>query len=143
MIAVRIGPDLRLVPVASPAYFRRHPVPATPQELVAQSCINLRLVRSGVLYAWEFERDNRPMRVRVGGQLTVSSIKLAVSAALEGYGIAFVPEPAVAGLVAEGRLVQVLDAWCQPTPGFHLYYPNRRQNSAAFQVVAEMLRQRG
>ncbi len=139
MIAVRIGPDQRLVPVASPGYFERHPLPAVPQDLVGHACINLRLVSSGAIYAWEFEHDGQPLRVRVDGQLTFSSVKLAISAAAEGYGIAFVPEPAVAPLVAEGRLVRVLDEWCQPTPGFHLYYPSRRQNSAAFQVVADML----
>ena len=142
MIAIRIGPDQRLVPVGSPAYFTTHPIPATPPDLVGQSCINLRLVSSGVIYAWEFERDRRPLRVRVDGQLTVNSIKLAVAAALEGYGIAFLPEPAVETLVADGRLMLVLDDWCQPMPGFHLYYPNRRQNSAAFQVVADLLRYR-
>jgi DNA-binding transcriptional LysR family regulator len=142
MIAVRIGPDQRLVPVASPAYFGTHPIPVTPQDLVGQACINLRRVSSGVIYAWEFERDHRPLRVRVDGQLTFNSIKLAVGGALGGYGIAFVPEPAVTELVAEGRLVLVLDDWCRPMPGFHLYYPNRRQNSAAFQVVADLLRNR-
>jgi len=142
MIAIRIGPDQRLVPVGSPAYFTTHPIPATPPDLVGQSCINLRLVSSGVIYAWEFERDRRPLRVRVDGQLTVNSMKLAVAAALEGYGIAFLPEPAVETLVADGRLMLVLDDWCQPMPGFHLYYPNRRQNSAAFQVVADLLRYR-
>ncbi|RYE86709.1 MAG: LysR family transcriptional regulator, partial [Hyphomicrobiales bacterium] len=142
MVAVRIGPDQRLVAVGSPAYFKAHAAPATPQDLVAHSCINLRLVSSGVIYAWEFERDRRPLRVRTDGQLTFNSIQLALAAALEGYGIAFVPEPAVETLVAAGRLQLVLDEWCQPTPGFHLYYPNRRQNSAAFQVVADLLRHR-
>lgn len=143
MIAVRIGPDIRLVPVAAPAYLERHPAPATPQELVGHKCINLRLIGSGTIYAWEFERERRPMRVRVEGQFTFNSIKLTVAAALEGYGIAFVPEPAVIEHVASGKLVLMLDEWCQPTPGFHLYYPNRRQNSAAFQVVADVLRHRG
>lgn len=142
MIAVRIGPDHRLVPVGSPAYFAGHPAPASPQDLVGHACINLRLMSSGAIYAWEFERDRRPLRVRVNGQLTFNSIKLAVEAALEGYGIAFVPEPAVETLVADGRLMPVLEDWCQPTPGFHLYYPNRRQNSAAFQVVVDLLRSR-
>jgi DNA-binding transcriptional LysR family regulator len=142
MIAVRIGPDTRLVPVAAPSYLARHPAPATPQELVGHNCINLRLIGSGALYAWEFEREHRPMRVRVEGQFTFNSIKLAVAAACEGYGIAFVPEPAVIEQLADGTLVLMLDEWCQPTPGFHFYYPNRRQNSAAFQVVADVLRYR-
>lgn len=142
MIAVRIGPDQRLVPVASPSYFESHPAPATPQDLVGHNCIKLRLVSSGAIYAWEFERHGHPVRVSVEGQFTFTSINLAVAAALEDYGIAFVPETAVNKHVADGQLVQVLDDWCPPMPGFHLYYPNRRQNSAAFQVVADLLRHR-
>ncbi|OEO33019.1 LysR family transcriptional regulator [Devosia insulae DS-56] len=142
MVAVRIGPDSRLLPVASPAYFERHPAPAAPQELVQHSCINLRLIGSGVIYAWEFEQDGRPLRVRVDGQLTFSSIDLSVDAALKGFGIAFVPEDAVGGHIERGELVAVLDAWCPPISGFHLYYPSRRQQSPAFQIVIEALRYR-
>lgn len=142
MVAVRIGPDQRLIAVASPRYFQHHPVPATPHELVAHSCINLRLVSSGAIYAWEFERDGRPLRVRVDGQLTFSSMRLAADAALHGYGIAFVPEDSVPQLLKEGGLVAVLDEWCPPISGFHLYYPSRRQHSPAFQIVVDALRVR-
>lgn len=142
MVAVRIGPDQRLVPVASPAYFKRNPPPVSPQELVAHTCINLRLVGSGAIYAWEFKRQERPVRVRLDGQLTFSSIRLAVDAALNGYGIAFVPEDAIRDRVARGRLVQILDEWCPVIAGFHLYYPSRRQHAPAFRAVVDMLRER-
>jgi len=142
MIAVRIGPDQRLIAVGSPEYLCAHAPPATPQDLVAHTCINLRLATQGGLYAWEFERDGRPVRVRVDGQLTFNTIRPIVAAALAGYGIAFIPEDSVAGHIVSGELVQVLDEWCQPISGFHLYYPSRRQNSAAFQTVVAMLRHR-
>jgi len=142
MVAVRIGPDSRLLPVASPAYFERHPAPETPQELVRHTCINLRLIGSGAIYAWEFAQDSRPLRVRVDGQLIFSSIDLSVDAALRGFGIAFVPEEAVRAAVARGELVAILDTWCPPVSGFHLYYPSRRQQSPAFQIIVEALRYR-
>jgi DNA-binding transcriptional LysR family regulator len=142
MVAVRIGPDGRLVAVASPSYFARHTPPATPQDLVALSCINLRLATHGGLYAWEFQKDGRPLRVRVDGQLTFNTIKPMMEAALAGFGVAFVPEDSAEEYVREGKLVQVLDEWCQPFAGFHLYYPSRRQNSSAFQTVVNMLRYR-
>lgn len=140
MIAVRIGPDGRLLPVASPDYFARHPAPASPQELVGHACINLRLISSGTIYAWEFERDGRPLRVRVDGQLIFSSIRLSVDAALKGFGIAFVPEDAVRDHVARGELAVTLDEWCPKIAGYHLYYPSRRQQSPAFQVIVDALR---
>jgi DNA-binding transcriptional LysR family regulator len=143
MVAVRIGPDGRLVAVGSPSYFERHAPPTVPQDLVAHSCVNLRLATHGGLYAWEFEKDGRPLRVRVEGQLTFNTIRPMVEAALAGYGIAFVPEDSVVEHVRDGRLVQVLDEWCQPFAGFHLYYPSRRQNSSAFQTIVNLLRYRG
>jgi DNA-binding transcriptional LysR family regulator len=142
MVAVRIGPDVRLVAVASPGYFVGRTAPKTPQDLVAHICINLRLATHGGLYAWEFEKDGRPLRVRVDGQLTFNTVRPMVEAALAGFGIALVPEDCVAELVQQGRLVQVLDAWCQPFAGFHLYYPSRRQNAPAFQAVVNLLRYR-
>jgi DNA-binding transcriptional LysR family regulator len=142
MIAIRIGWDQRLVPVASTTYFERHRPPTTPQELIGHSCINLRLISSGTIYAWEFERGGRRLRVRVDGQLIFSSIRLAVDAALQGYGIAFVPEDGVAQHLAKGELVPILEDWCPLKSGFHLYYPSRRQNSPAFQIVIEALRYR-
>lgn len=142
MIAVRIAPDGRLIPVASPAYLDTHAKPSTPQDLVGHSCINLRLIGSGTLYAWEFERDGRPLRVRVDGQLTFTSIALSVEAAIKGYGIAFVPEEAASAALDRGELVTLLDDWCPPISGFHLYYPSRRQQSPAFQIVVDALRHR-
>lgn len=143
MIAVRIGPSGRLIAVASPAYFAQHARPSTPQDLVAHSCINLRLATLGGLYAWEFEKDGRPVRVRVDGQLTFNTIRPMVEAALAGFGIAFVPDDSARQHLANGELIQVLDDWCPYFDGFHLYYPSRRQNSAAFQIIVDALRYRG
>lgn len=142
MIAVRIGPDVRMVPVVAPAYLEDDPTPQTPQELVAHRCINLRLSTSGGLYAWEFEKDGRPLRVRVDGQWTFNTVRPMVEAALAGYGIAFVPEDTVRKHVQSGALVQLLDDWCPAIAGFHLYYPSRRQISPAFALVIDALRWR-
>jgi DNA-binding transcriptional LysR family regulator len=142
MVAVRIGPDGRLIAVGSPGYFADHAPPRTPQDLVAHTCINLRLATQGGLYAWEFERDGHQLRVRVDGQLTFNTIRPMIEAALAGYGIAFVPEDSVGEFVISGELVQVLAEWCPPISGFHLYYPSRRQNSSAFQIVVNLLRYR-
>jgi DNA-binding transcriptional LysR family regulator len=142
MIAVRIGPDVRLVAVASPTYFKGHPKPKTPQDLVGHRCINLRLSTRGDLYAWEFEKDGQQMRVRVDGQLTFNTTRPITEAALAGYGIGFLPEGVVAERIKARELVQVLDDWSKPFAGFHLYYPSRRQNSPAFQIVADLLRYR-
>ena len=143
MIAVRIGPDWRLVAVASPDYFARHGIPQTPQDLVGHTCINLRLTTVGGLYAWEFASDGRDLRVRVDGQLTFNSTIPMIDAALGGYGICYVPENLVSQQVAEGRLRLVLDAWSPPFAGYHLYYPSRRQISPALAVIVEALRHRG
>lgn len=142
MIAVRISADERLVAVGSPAYFADQQMPSTPQELVSHRCINLRLSSRGYLYAWEFERDGQKLRVRVEGQLTFNTIRPIVAAALAGYGIGFVPEDLVTDHIARGNLIQVLDDWSHPFPGFHLYYPSRRQVSPALQFVIDTLRQR-
>lgn len=143
MIAVRIAPDDRLIAVGSPSYFERHAPPETPRDLTAHSCINLRLATRGGLYAWEFGKDGAPLNVKVEGQVTFNTIKPMVNAALAGFGIAFVPESALHDHLASGALVQVLDDWCQPFSGFHLYYPSRRQQSPAFEVVMNALRHRG
>lgn len=140
MIAVRIGPDWRQVAVASPAYFETHPIPQAPQDLVAHTCIGMRYDTSGSLYAWEFEKDGRALRVRVDGQLTFNTSYPMIDAALQGYGIAYVPENLVERQIAEGQLVQVLDDWSPMFAGYYLYYPSRRQNSPAFSVVMEALR---
>ncbi len=142
MIAVRIGPDWRLVAVASPDYVERHGRPATPQELVNHLCINLRQTTAGGLYAWEFEKGGRDLRVRVDGQLTFNSTLPMVEAASSGYGIAYVPETIVGSHVAEGRLIILLDEWSPRFSGYHLYYPSRRQISPAFAVLIEALRTR-
>lgn len=143
MIAVRIGPELRLVAVGSPAYFASHPAPATPHDLVAHRCINLRLPTYGGLYAWEFEKDGQELKVRGEGQLVFNSSSQALQAALDGFGIAFIMEDNIRALIDAGRLVQVLDDWCTPFSGYHFYYPSRRQASPALRVLAEALRYRG
>ncbi|ESX90532.1 LysR family transcriptional regulator [Mesorhizobium sp. LSHC412B00] len=142
MIAVRIGPDWRLVAVASPDYFSRHPVPTAPQDLVDHDCINMRQATFGGLYAWEFARDGRDLRVRVEGQLTFNSSIPMIEAATSGFGIAYVPENLVSHHIAEGRLRLVLDDWSPPFAGYHLYYPSRRQLSPAMAVVIDALRHR-
>ncbi|PBB35435.1 MULTISPECIES: LysR family transcriptional regulator [unclassified Mesorhizobium] len=142
MIAVRIGPDWRLVAIASPEYFSRRPVPRIPQDLVGHDCIGLRQATFGGLYAWEFEKKGRELRVRVDGQLTFNSTLPMIDAALSGYGIAYVPENLVSRHIADGRLTLVLDDWSLPFPGYHLYYPSRRQLSPAMAVVVEALRHR-
>jgi len=142
MIAVRIGPDIRMAVVGDPAYFKRRAEPKRPQDLVRHSCINLRLPTYGGLYAWEFEKGNRELRVRVEGQLTFNGIGQMINAALSGFGLAYVPEDLVQQHLARGRLQRVLDDWCQPYTGYHLYYPSRRQPSAAFALVLDALRYR-
>ena len=140
MIAVRIGQDWRLVAVASPDYVKRRGRPSTPQDLVHHVCINLRQTTMGNLYAWEFARDGRELRVRVDGQLTFNSTLPMIDAALSGYGIAYVPEGVVSSHIAEGRLTLLLDAWSPRFSGYHLYYPSRRQMSAALAVIVQALR---
>lgn len=142
MIAVRIGPDLRMAVVGAPAYFKGRPEPARPQDLVSHNCINLRLPTRGGLYAWEFEKGNREVRVRVEGQLTCNGTAQLLGGALAGLGLAYVPEALVEAHIAKGRLKRVLADWCPPFSGFHLYYPSRRQSSAAFNLVVEALRYR-
>ncbi|MDX0409248.1 LysR family transcriptional regulator [Sinorhizobium medicae] len=142
MIAVRISPDWRLRAVASPEYFTKHGIPTTPQDLVGHVCINMRQATWGGFYSWEFEKDGRELRVRVDGQLSFNSSITQVEAALEGYGIAYVPENLVEEHLAVGRLRAVLDDWSQPFTGYHLYYPSRRQMSPAMTVIVEALRHR-
>jgi DNA-binding transcriptional LysR family regulator len=142
MIAVRIGADWRLLVVAAPMYFERHPAPKTPQDLVHHNCINMRQATAGGLYAWEFEKDGRPLRVRVEGQLTFTSSYTMVDAAISGYGIAYIPESLVAEHIEAGRLVSVLQDWCPYWTGFYLYYPSRRQLSPAMAAIVDVLRYR-
>ncbi len=142
MIAVRIGPDWRLVAVASPAYFDAHGVPKHPQDLVRHVCINMRHETAGGLYAWEFEKDGQALRVRVNGQLTFNNSYAMIDAAVNGYGVAYVPENIVERHIASGALVQVLDGWSPFFDGYFLYYPSRRQNLPAFKVIVDALRYR-
>jgi DNA-binding transcriptional LysR family regulator len=142
MIAVRIGPDMRMAVVGSPAYFKGRPEPQKPQDLVAHNCINLRLPTHSSVYAWEFEKGNRELKVRVEGQLTCNGTVQLLNGALSGLGLAYVPEGMVEAHVAKGRLKRVLADWCAPYSGYHLFYPSRRQSSAAFNLVVEALRYR-
>ena len=142
MIAVRIGPDLRMAVVGAPSYFANRPRPKIPQDLTAHTCINLRLPTYGSVYAWEFEKGGREMKVHVEGQLTFNNLMLRIEAALAGCGLAYLPEDHVRGHIAEGRLIRVLADWCPPYAGYHLYYPSRRHSSAAFAAVVEALRYR-
>lgn len=143
MIAVRIGPDMRMAIVGSPAYFEKRGRPKIPQDLTSHNCINLRLPTYGGIYAWEFEKDGREVKVRVEGQLVFNNIALRLDAALDGYGISYLPDDVVEEHVSAGRLVRVLADWCTPFPGYHLYYPSRRQSSPAFSIVVDALRYRG
>ena len=142
MIAVPIGPPMRMVAVAAPSYFATRPKPKTPDDLAAHRCINIRLPTHGGLYAWEFEKAGRDFRVRVDGQLVFNETPLVLSAATEGFGLAYVMEDRTAPLIADGRLVRVLADWCPPFSGYHLYYPSRRQLAPAFAVLVEALRYR-
>jgi DNA-binding transcriptional LysR family regulator len=140
MIAVRIGPDMRMAVVGAPSYFRKQPEPKKPQDLVGHNCINLRLTTHGGLYAWEFEKGARELKVRVEGQLVFNTTQQMLNAALSGLGLAYIPEGLAQPHLAKGRLKRVLDDWCLPYSGYHLYYPSRRQSSAAFALVVEALR---
>jgi DNA-binding transcriptional LysR family regulator len=143
MIAVRIGPDWRLVAVASPDYLATRGVPDHPQDLVQHVCINMRHETAGGLYAWEFEKDGQALRVRVNGQLTFNNSYAMIDAAMNAYGIAYVPENIVEQHISSGSLVQVLDDWSPFFDGYFLYYPSRRQNLPAFKVIVDVLRHRG
>ncbi|WP_294393762.1 LysR family transcriptional regulator [uncultured Sphingomonas sp.] len=142
MIAVRIGPPVRFIVVGSPSYLDQQPAPLVPQDLTSHRCINLRHSTAGKLYAWEFEKDGRALKVRVSGPLTVNYAQPAMQAASEGLGLAYVPEDGAAEHLRNGRLRPVLDDWCQPFPGYHLYYPSRRQMAPAFALVVDALRHR-
>jgi DNA-binding transcriptional LysR family regulator len=143
MVAVRIGPDMRMAAVASPAYFASRKPPRTPHELAEHNCINLRFPTLGGLYAWEFEKAGRALNVRVEGQLIVNDIALALAAARDGLGVAYLPEDYVRADVEAGQVVRALESWCPPFPGYHLYFPSRRQQTPAFALLVEELRYRG
>jgi len=142
MIAVRIGPDFRMAVVGAPSYFTRRSRPKKPQDLTAHDCINLRLPTYGGLYAWEFEKNGRELKVRVEGQLVFNGSAPMLKAALAGFGLAYLPEDLVQADLAKGRLIRVLTDWCPPFSGYHLYYPSRRQPTPAFALLVDALRYR-
>lgn len=143
MIAVRIGPDMRMAVVGSPDYFARHPIPRTPQDLTTHNCIGIRLPTYGGIFPWDLEKDGREVNVRIEGQLVFNNLSLRLNSALDGLGLAYLPEDQVRSHVAAGRLMQVLEDWCGPFPGYHLYYPSRRHASPAFALLVDTLRYRG
>jgi DNA-binding transcriptional LysR family regulator len=139
MIAVRVSPDHRPAIVGSPNYFKSHPKPKEPRDLLQHSCMNFRHGSAG-LYRWEFEKGKKTLSVAVNGPLIVDDLQLVIQGALEGLGLAFVAEHDVAPYLADGRLVRVLQDWCQPYPGFFIYYPSRRQQTAALTALVSVLR---
>lgn len=143
MIAMRIGPDLRMLVVGAPAYFEAHGRPQTPHELSQHNCINLRLPTLGGLYAWEFERAGKPLSVRVQGQLTTNDVDIIINAALDGRGLCCLPDNHLTEHLDAGRLEAVLEEWSPPFDGYHLYYPSRLQASPAFTMIRDTLRWRG
>lgn len=143
MIAVRIGPDMRMAIVGAPAYFERFPRPETPRDLTRQRCIAIRLPTFGGLLPWEFEKDGREVNIQVEGQVIFNTMAMGLRATLDGLGLGYCQADLVAPYLADGRLISVLEDWCPSFPGYHLYYPSRRQHSAAFAVVVEALRYRG
>jgi DNA-binding transcriptional LysR family regulator len=144
MIAVRIGPDLRMAVVGAPSYFQSCKKPRLPQDLTNHNCINLRLpTHGGSLYAWEFEKGGRGLNVRVEGQLVFNGASALLHAAINGLGLAYLTEGHVQPYLANGQLVRVLSDWCPPFSGYHLYYPSRRQASPAFTLLVDALRYRG
>ena len=143
MIAVRIGPELRMTVVGAPSYFEKRSRPRKPQELVDHSCINLRMRTSGGLLPWEFEKGGRELKVRVEGRLVFNNTNMALEAALAGFGLAYLLEDRVEEHLDEGRLIRVLADWCPPFAGYHLYYPSRRQPAPAFALLVDALRYRG
>ena len=139
MIAMRVGPDMRMAVVSSPAYFERHARPKTPRDLTGHNCIGIRLPTYGGVVPWEFEKRGQELKVRTEGQMVFNNIAMRLDAALNGLGLAYLPEDQVQRHVDEGRLVRVLQDWCSPFPGYHLYYPSRRQTSPAFSLLRDAL----
>lgn len=143
MVAVRIGPEMRMAVVASPAYFARHAIPQSAEDLTSHNCINSRLPTYGTIFQWGLEKDGHQVKLRSEGQLVLNTLGLRIAAALDGLGIAYLPEDQILAHVAAGRLVRVLEDWCKPFPGYHLYYPSRKHPSAAFSLLLDRLRYRG
>lgn len=143
MIAVRIGPDLRMAVVGSPGYFARYPVPHSPDDLTRHNCIGIRLPTYGGIFPWDLDKDGHEVNVRIEGQLVFNNISLRLNSSLDGLGLAYLPEDQVLPYIERGQLIRVMDDWCEPFPGYHLYYPSRRHASPAFALFVETLRYRG
>lgn len=143
MIAVRIGPEMRMAVVGAPSYVERYGIPRTPQDLASHNCIASRLPTYGGLFAWGLEKDGREVKVRGEGQLVFNTLAMRLHSALDGLGLAYVPEDQALPHVHQGKLVRVLEDWCPPFPGYHLYYPSRRHSSPALSVLVDVLRYRG
>ncbi len=142
MIAVPIGPPIRMAAAASPAYFEKHPIPQVPGDLTSHRCINLRLPTHGGLYVWDFEKDGKEVNVRVDGQVTFNTTPHIVDAAVDGLGIAYLLEDDLLPHIESSKLIRILEDWCPPFPGYHLYYPSRRQPTPAFTLVLEALKRK-
>ncbi|QIB34702.1 LysR family transcriptional regulator [Ancylobacter pratisalsi] len=142
MIAVRIGPEMRMAVVSSPAYFERYGVPKTPQDLTSHNCIATRFPTHGGLFAWGLEKDGREVKVRSDGQLVFNNLTMRLASALDGLGLAYMPEDHALPYISDGRLMRVLEDWCAPFPGYHLYYPSRRHSSPALSLLIDTLRYR-
>jgi DNA-binding transcriptional LysR family regulator len=143
MIAVKIGPEMRMAVVGAPSYFRQHPWAEVPEDLTAHNCIQIRMPTYGNILAWEFEKDGHELKVRVEGQMVFNNIAMRLDAVRRGLGLAYMPDDLVKEDIANGKLIRVLEDWCAPFPGYHLYYPNRRHASPAFALVVDALRYRG
>ncbi|MBO4968566.1 MAG: LysR family transcriptional regulator [Pseudomonas sp.] len=143
MIAMRIGPDMRMAVVGSPAYFSHYPKPVIPADLMAHNCITLRMPTHGGLFMWEFEKNGQALNVRIEDQLVFNNIAMRLESVLQGLGLAYMPEDVVRPYIEQGRLIRVLEDWCEPYSGYHLYYPSRRQSSPAFTLLREALRYPG
>jgi DNA-binding transcriptional LysR family regulator len=143
MIAVRISPEMRMAVVGSPSYFERYGIPTTPQDLTTHNCIASRLPTYGGLFPWGLEKDGHEVKVRSDGQLVFNNLAMRLYSALDGLGLAYMPEDQVLSYVEQGRLGRVLEDWCPPFPGYHLYYPSRRHSSSALAVLVDALRYRG
>ncbi|WP_408380582.1 LysR family transcriptional regulator [Paraburkholderia megapolitana] len=142
MVALRVGPELRMAVVASPVYLARYPAPRMPEDLQAHLCINYRMVSAHTLYAWEFEKDGRHLKLKLSGPLTFNEPEPMLQAAVDGLGVAYVLEHEAAAWIESGRLVRLLEEWTPPFPGFFLYYPSRKQVSSALAALLTLLRER-
>lgn len=143
MVAVRVSPDIRMAVVGSPSYFANRKIPETPRDLNDHNCVSYRQTTGGGLYAWEFEKDGVELEVKVNGPLVLNDNEMLETAALDGLGLAYTFESQISRHVAEGRLVRVLEDWCPPFSGYHLYYPSRRQHTRAFLLLVDALRHKG